>query len=236
MNLKKDKNTEDDSDNDPYQGFIFTGYKALLDLAMHYRKSTMILMVVLLCSAVVGFGSVKQSFFPASNTPMFYVDYWQQQGSDIRATLDGIKKLENYLQQEELVEEVTSTTGQGAPRFMLTYAPQKSYSSYGQLIIRVKDREAVAVVMQKVRDYSQNTPLSAQLKIKPMEIGPSTDAKIEARFTGPDPVILRKLAAEAEKLMAQDDGAFNIRNDWRARTKMIRPQFNEQKARRLGIS
>ncbi|MCK8120829.1 efflux RND transporter permease subunit [Pseudoalteromonas sp. 2CM32C] len=234
--FKKDKNTEDDSDNDPYQGFIFTGYKALLDLAMHYRKSTMILMVVLLCSAVVGFGSVKQSFFPASNTPMFYVDYWQQQGSDIRATLDGIKKLENYLQQEELVKEVTSTTGQGAPRFMLTYAPQKSYSSYGQLIIRVKDREAVAVVMQKVRDYSQNTPLSAQLKIKPMEIGPSTDAKIEARFTGPDPVILRKLAAEAEKLMAQDDGAFNIRNDWRARTKMIRPQFNEQKARRLGIS
>ena len=170
--FKKDKNTADDSDNDPYQGFIFTGYKALLDSAMHYRKSTMILMVVLLCSAVVGFGSVKQSFFPASNTPMFYVDYWQQQGSDIRATLDGIKKLENYLQQEELVEEVTSTTGQGAPRFMLTYAPQKSYSSYGQLIIRVKDREAVAVVMQKVRDYSQNTPLSAQLKIKPMEIGP----------------------------------------------------------------
>ena len=234
--FKKDKNTENDSDSDPYQGFIFTGYKALLDLAMHYRKSTMILMVVLLCSAVVGFGSVKQSFFPASNTPMFYVDYWQQQGSDIRATLDGIKKLENYLQKEELVEEVTSTTGQGAPRFMLTYAPQKSYSSYGQLIIRVKDREAVAVVMQKVRDYSQNTPLSAQLKIKPMEIGPSTDAKIEARFTGPDPVVLRKLAAEAEKLMAQDDGAFNIRNDWRARTKMIRPQFNEQKARRLGIS
>ena len=88
--FKKDKNTEDDSDNDPYQGFIFTGYKALLDLAMHYRKSTMVLMVVLLCSAVVGFGSVKQSFFPASNTPMFYVDYWQQQGSDIRATLDEI--------------------------------------------------------------------------------------------------------------------------------------------------
>ena len=150
--FKKAKNAEgEEEDDDPYQGFIFTGYKALLDVSMHYRKTTLVLMVVLLCSAVVGFGAVKQSFFPASNTPMFYVDYWQQQGSDIRATLEGIKKLENYLQKEELVEEITSTTGQGAPRFMLTYAPQKSYSSYGQLIIRVKNREAVAVEMKKVR-------------------------------------------------------------------------------------
>ncbi len=230
------KNEEGQEDEDPYKGFIFNGYKAILDLALHFRKTTLILMVVLLCTAVVGFGSVKQSFFPASNTPMFYVDYWQEQGSDIRSTLEGVKKLEEFLQKEDLVEEVTSTTGQGAPRFMLTYAPEKSYPAYGQLIIRVANREAVATVMQTVRDYSNNHALSAQLKIKPMEIGPSTDAKIEARFSGPDPVILRQLAATAEELIGSDDGAYNIRDDWRARTKMIRPQFNEQKARRLGIS
>lgn len=230
------KNEEGQEDEDPYKGFIFNGYKAVLDLALHFRKTTLILMVVLLCTAVVGFGSVKQSFFPASNTPMFYVDYWQEQGSDIRSTLEGVKKLEEFLQKKDLVEEVTSTTGQGAPRFMLTYAPEKSYPAYGQLIIRVANREAVATVMQTVRDYSNNHALSAQLKIKPMEIGPSTDAKIEARFSGPDPVILRQLAAKAEELIGNDDGAYNIRDDWRARTKMIRPQFNEQKARRLGIS
>jgi multidrug efflux pump subunit AcrB len=230
------KNEEGQEDEDPYKGFIFNGYKAILDLALHFRKTTLILMIALLCTAVVGFGSVKQSFFPASNTPMFYVDYWQEQGSDIRSTLEGVKKLEEFLQKEDLVEEVTSTTGQGAPRFMLTYAPEKSYPAYGQLIIRVADREAVATVMQTVRDYSSNHALSAQLKIKPMEIGPSTDAKIEARFSGPDPVILRQLAAKVEELIGSDDGAYNIRDDWRARTKMIRPQFNEQKARRLGIS
>ena len=159
------KNEEGQEDEDPYKGFIFNGYKATLDLALHFRKTTLILMVVLLCTAVVGFGSVKQSFFPASNTPMFYVDYWQEQGSDIRSTLEGVKKLEEFLQKEDLVEEVTSTTGQGAPRFMLTYAPEKSYPAYGQLIIRVADREAVATVMQTVRDYSSNHALSAQLKL-----------------------------------------------------------------------
>ncbi|GAA64319.1 AcrB/AcrD/AcrF family metabolite exporter [Pseudoalteromonas sp. BSi20311] len=230
------KHEQNQQHEDPYQGIIFNGYKATLNLAMRFRKTTLILMLALLCSAVVGFGSVKQSFFPASNTPMFYVDYWQDQGADIRATLEGIKQLEAYLQQNELVTEITSTVGQGAPRFMLTYAPEKSYPAYGQLIIRVTNREAVAKVMRKVRDYAQQHPLSAKLKVKPMEIGPSTDAKIEARFSGPDPIILRQLSSQAKEIIAKDEGAFNIRDDWRARTKMIRPQFNEQKARRLGIT
>lgn len=223
-------------DEDPYQGVIFNVYKGVLHTAMRYRKTTLLLMVILLVSSVYGFKFIKQSFFPASNTPMFYVDYWHTQGADIHTTMDGVAKLEKFLQADPLVEEITTTVGQGAPRFMLTYAPEKSYSAYGQLIIRVKDRDAVTTMIKKVRDYQHEHVLDAQLKVKRMEIGPSTDAKIEARFSGADPVILRQLAKEAKGILHQDAGAFNIRDDWRARSKLIRPQFNEQKARRLGIA
>jgi len=223
-------------DEDPYQGVIFNVYKGVLHTAMRYRKTTLLLMVIMLVSSVYGFKFIKQSFFPASNTPMFYVDYWHTQGADIHTTMDGVAKLEKFLQSDPLVEEITTTVGQGAPRFMLTYAPEKSYPAYGQLIIRVKDREAVTTMIKKVRDYQHEHVLDAQLKVKRMEIGPSTDAKIEARFSGADPVVLRQLAKEAKDILHQDAGAFNIRDDWRARSKLIRPQFNEQKARRLGIA
>jgi len=111
------KHEHNQEHEDPYQGIIFNGYKATLNLAMRFRKTTLVLMVALLCSAVVGFGAVKQSFFPASNTPMFYVDYWQDQGADIRATLEGIKQLEAYLQKNELVTEMY-----GWPRCAAFYA------------------------------------------------------------------------------------------------------------------
>ncbi|WP_404343905.1 efflux RND transporter permease subunit [Pseudoalteromonas mariniglutinosa] len=220
---------------DPYQGIIFNIYKILLHTAMRFRKTTLLLMLLLLAAAVVGFSAIKQSFFPASNTPMFYVDYWHTQGADIHATLEGVTKLEAFLQKQPLVEEITTTIGQGAPRFMLTYAPEKAYPAYGQLIIRVKDRKAVTAMIKKVREYQQQHVMNAHLKVKRMEIGPSTDAKIEARFSGADPVILRQLAKQAKDILNQDAGAFNIRDDWRERAKLIRPQFNEQKARRLGI-
>ncbi|MFC0119581.1 efflux RND transporter permease subunit [Pseudoalteromonas xiamenensis] len=234
--LFKETKVEEGADIDPYQGALFNGYKALLRFTMKHGWLTIIAMVVLLVVSVIGFKSVKQSFFPASNTPMFYVDYWNYQGADIRDTAKNVAELEAFLLEDQLVEEVTSTIGQGAPRFMLTYSPEKQYPAFGQLIVRVKDREAVATMIAKVREYERTHVLSAKLKVKRMEIGPSTDAKIEARFSGPDPVVLRQLASEAKAILHSDAKAYNIRDNWRQRTKVIRPQFNEQKARRLGIS
>ncbi|WP_440056491.1 efflux RND transporter permease subunit (plasmid) [Pseudoalteromonas sp. T1lg65] len=222
--------------DDPYQGVIFTVYKSLLSFCLKHRVITIIAMLVLLVSSIVGFKSVKQSFFPASNTPMFYVNYWHYQGADIRSTAENIARIESFLLQDNLVEEVTTTIGQGAPRFMLTYPPEKQYSAYGQLIVRVQDRESVAAMIAKLRQFEAAQELDGQLIIKRMEIGPSTNAKIEARFSGPDPVVLRQLAEQAKLAIASDDKAFNIRDDWRQRTKLIRPEFNEHKARRLGIS
>ena len=233
--FKETKNS-DEKTSDPYQGVIFTVYKALLSTALKYQVSTILLMVALLVSSVIGFGQVKQSFFPASNTPMFYVDYWHYQGADIRSTAENIAKIEAFLLNDELVEDVTTTVGQGAPRFMLTYEPEKQYNAYGQLIVRVKDRDSVAVMIEKLRTFEMNMPIDGKIKVKRMEIGPSTSAKIEARFSGGDPVVLRQLAEQAKQILQKDKGAFNIRDNWRHRTKVIRPQFNEQKARRLGIS
>ncbi|MCG9761164.1 MULTISPECIES: efflux RND transporter permease subunit [Pseudoalteromonas] len=232
---QKSSDTNEEED-DPYKGVIFTVYKSMLTFCLKNRAITIIAMILLLVAAVVGFKSVKQSFFPASNTPMFYVDYWHYQGADIRSTAQNVEKIESFLLDDPLVSEVTTTIGQGAPRFMLTYSPEKQYDAYGQLIVRVKNREAVITMIAKLREYELKHELDGRLKIKRMEIGPSTDAKIEARFSGPDPVVLRQLAEKAKDIFSQDDRAFNIRDNWRQRTKLIRPQFNESKARRLGIS
>ncbi|MEH6472051.1 MAG: efflux RND transporter permease subunit, partial [Halopseudomonas sp.] len=171
--------SDNDGDDELYQGALFSGYKALLDLCLRFRALTLLLLVALFVAAVVGFGQVKQSFFPPSNTPMFYLDYWRYQGSDIRQTQQDIEAIQAYLLSQDKVEQITSTTGRGAPRFMLTYGPEKAYAAFGQLIIRVQDRQLMASVMADLRSYMANNYPQAQFKIKPMEIGPSTDAKIE---------------------------------------------------------
>ncbi len=62
------------SQGDPYGGKGYAIYKSILDLALRFRKSVIVLMVVLLAFSVYGFGHVKKAFFTSSNTPIFYVD------------------------------------------------------------------------------------------------------------------------------------------------------------------
>jgi multidrug efflux pump subunit AcrB len=221
---------------DPYKGALFVVYKKLLDVCMRNRAVTIIILIMTLGASIWGFGSVQQSFFPPSTTPMFMVDYWLPQGTDIRATDENIVEIQNALKDDERIEFIHTVIGGGMPRFMLTYTPESSYPSYAQILIRVKDPEDMIPMMQDVDTFLEDHYPQASIKFRLLEIGPSPPAKIEARFIGPDPEVLRKLAVQAKEIFRADPGAVGIRDDWRERSKMIRPQLNEVAARRLGIT
>jgi len=68
-----------------------------------------------------------------------------------------------------------------------------------------------------------------------LRIGPGRDAKIEARFSGPDPRVLRELSEQAQSIMRDDGYAVDVRDDWRSPVKVVTPIFNEQVARQLGV-
>lgn len=233
----KSAKEQPEDDDHVYHHWVFRGYRKLLRRFLHWRKTTMLGMLVLLVVAVGGFTTIKQSFFPPSTTPMLFVDVWYPQGTDIRATSTQLTELEDYLQQNyPELEYVASTIGRGAPRFTLTYMVEKSYESYAQLILRAANNEALASVHEGLEAYIRQHQPNVEFKMKPVEMGPSQTAKIEARFSGPDPLVLHQLAAQAETIMAQDSGIRNLRNDWRQRTKVLQPVFDEPAARRLGIT
>jgi len=234
--LKEEDKNDIAEDVDPYKGVLFTAFGACLKLALRFRWLTLISMVGLLVVAVVGFGLVKQQFFPPSNTPMFYVDMWMPQGTDIRHTIEETNKVEKYIRQQENVEFVSTTTGQGLQRFALTYEPEKSYEAYSQLQVRTHDRETMFELLEKLDKNLSVAFNQPTFQFKLMEFGPSPASKIEARITGPDPQVLRDIAVRVENVLLQDPGARNVRHNWRERTKELVPQFNESKARRLGIS
>ncbi|ENJ1788938.1 multidrug efflux RND transporter permease subunit VmeV [Vibrio parahaemolyticus] len=233
--LKEEKDTNGE-DEDPYKGWLFVVFGALLKFSLRFRWMTVAAMVALLVGAVIAFGNVKQQFFPPSNTPMFYVDMWMPEGTDIRQTIKQAEKVESYIRQQDDIDFVSVSIGQGLQRFALTYQPEKSYEAYAQFQVRTTDRDNMFKLLHKLDDNLAKTFDEPTFQFKLMEFGPSPASKIEARLTGPDPKVLRELAVQVEDILHTDPGARNIRHDWRERTKELVPVFNESKARRLGIS
>lgn len=223
-------------ENDPYNGIIFVAYKKFLEFCMRRAWLTVVVLIVGLGASVYGFTLVKQSFFPSSTTPIFQLDVWLPEGTDIRATNDKLKELESWLAEQEHVDHITTTAGKGLQRFMLTYAPEKSYAAYGEITTRVDNYEALAPLMARFRDYLKANYPEINYKLKQIELGPGGGAKIEARIIGSDPTVLRTIAAQVMDIMYADPGATNIRHDWRERTQVLEPQFNESQARRYGIT
>lgn len=82
-------------ESDPYQGFIFVVYRRFLEFCMRRAWLTMGVLVLGLAASLYGFTKVKQAFFPSSTTPMFMVDVWMPEGTDIRATDAILLELEN---------------------------------------------------------------------------------------------------------------------------------------------
>ncbi|HHC6648227.1 TPA: efflux RND transporter permease subunit VmeI [Vibrio parahaemolyticus] len=223
-------------ENDPYNGIIFVAYKKFLEFCMRRAWLTVLVLIVGLGASVYGFTLVKQSFFPSSTTPIFQLDVWLPEGTDIRATNDKLKELESWLAEQEHVDHITTTAGKGLQRFMLTYAPEKSYAAYGEITTRVDNYEALAPLMARFRDHLKANNPEINYKLKQIELGPGGGAKIEARIIGSDPTVLRTIAAKVMDIMYADPGATNIRHDWRERTQVLEPQFNESQARRYGIT
>ncbi|HCE1966544.1 multidrug efflux RND transporter permease subunit VmeV [Vibrio parahaemolyticus] len=234
--LKEEEKDTNGEDEDPYKGWLFVVFGALLKLSLRFRWMTVAAMVALLVGAVIAFGNVKQQFFPPSNTPMFYVDMWMPEGTDIRQTIKQAEKVESYIRQQDDIDFVSVSIGQGLQRFALTYQPEKSYEAYAQFQVRTTDRDNMFKLLHKLDDNLAKTFDEPTFQFKLMEFGPSPASKIEARITGPDPKVLRELAVQVEDILHTDPGARNIRHDWRERTKELVPVFNESKARRLGIS
>lgn len=224
------------NNSDPYGGAVFTLFREIVDRAIRLRWITVAGVIGLFVVAVIGFGSVKQAFFPESNTPLFYVDIWEIEGADIRKTREDTLRIESYLREQKGVVQTAAAIGGPHQRFTLVYDPRETSSAYAQIIVKTDTRERITEIWKKVDQYmKENLPWTDPI-IKAMRMGPGRDSKIEARFHGPDPTLLRRLSQEAQAIMRADPRSKDIRDNWRQPVKLIRPIFNEQVGRQLGIT
>jgi len=230
--LKADPSAKD---ADPYGGAFYRLYRSFLKFCIGRRWLTMAVLGVLLGLAVQGFGHLEEGFFPASTRAQFMVHYWLPQGTDIRVTSDEMKELERFILSEEKVSAVSTFVGQGALRFILTYAPEDPKASYGLLLVNIEDYRQIPALAEKIDGFVEEKRPDALVQVRKFELGPGDASKVQARFGGPDPDTLRKLAGEAMDIMRKE-GAQAIMTDWRERVKVLVPVFAEVQARRLGIN
>jgi multidrug efflux pump subunit AcrB len=220
---------------DPYGGLIFRFYKRFLESSIRFRWLTVGVVVGLFVLAIVSFGFINKSFFPDATRPQFMVDFWFPEGMRIEETAERLARAEKHLLSREEAKHVSTIVGGGHTRFLLTYAPEKPYEAYGQILVDVEDYRTIPELMLKAEDELAGLFPDALISAQRFILGPGEAGKIRVRISGPDPQVLRELADRAEEILLAHPNTKGVRNDWRSRVKVLRPQMAEAQAREAGV-
>ncbi len=214
---------------------ILRGYRNLLGLAIQVRWITVALVVGLFVSAIALFYAVPAGFFPASTRAQFVVDYFLPEGSDIAQTRDDMLAISEHARGLDGVIGTNTVVGGGHLRFMLVYEAESSNPAYGQILIDVADYTLIDGLKTELTAHLAQAFSGSNAKVWSFVLGPGGGAKIEARFFGLDPAVLRDLAGQVKAIYAEA-GAVAIKDDWREQVRVVRPVINQENARRLGLT
>lgn len=218
-----------------YSGAVFRIYMGSLDKLLRFKTPTLLLLGALLALSIWGFGSVRQSFFPPSNTPIFFVDLWLPFNTDIKHTERVAAEIEQHIREKEPVKGTVVTTGQGALRFILTYNAQRLYSNYAQILVKTDDLQVIPGMVKEIESYIRAQYPDVRVQSKRIMFGPSNSSSIEARFIGADPEVLRNLADQTIQIFNTVPSADGVMHDWRERVQVIRPQYSQYLGSELGV-
>jgi len=221
---------------DAYGGVLFRAYAASLRVALRFRWAVLVMLVAVTAACYVGFGQVKQQFFPNSNTPLFLTHLTMRQGTPIAETAARMEVLEAFLTARDDVVSVSSFTGQGATRFLLTYGAEPQNPAYGHMIIRTETLDAIPPLQAELEAFAAEVLPEGEFRTERMVFGPGGGSPIAVRFSGGDLEVLRDLADEAMAVMtAASPNILAPRIDWRERELVLRPAYNTDRAQAAGI-
>jgi multidrug efflux pump subunit AcrB len=222
---------------DPYGGAVFRAYRGIVRLALRVRWLVIAALLGVTVASFALMSQVTQQFFPPASTPIFYLEYKAAQGGSIHRTSEDLRVVEDWLLARDDVASVTASAGRGLTRFLLTYEPESPEPSYGELVIRTPEVEMIPALRRDLDRFVAEALPWATVTTKRIIYGPTVPADIEARFSGPDPDVLRALAEQAQAVLRTATPDLHTETiDWHEREPTVRPIFATDRAQAIGIS
>ena len=214
------------------------GFRRTVEWCVTYRKTVLAMTVATFALALFGFGTVQQQFFPASTRLELLVDLKLPEGSAINATDREVKKLEAILAAEpKLIANYVAYVGSGSPRFYLPLDQQLPAASFAQFVVTtntIQAREALRTRLIQVLDGPDFSGIRG--RVLRLENGPPVGFPIQYRVSGEDVEQVRAWASQVSQTLRTNANLANVQFDWNEKSKIVRLDIDQAKARVLGLS
>lgn len=230
------KSQENESATGLYDARFYRYYRALAEWGLNHRAVVLLGATLLLAAAGWGFTKIPESFFGNSTRNQFFIDYWRAEGTAIEVTDADTKKIEEFLLTLPGVVNTSSFIGSGSLRYILSYEHRDPNSCFSQILVTTENYEQIPQLAEETRIFLRQNFPDAMPQVRFFREGPSVSYAIELEFRGENTRELHRLAEEAKTFFAQQPATIELRDNWRQRVKVLRPEISDAVAKRTGIT
>ncbi len=244
LKVKREDGGGEASGSGELDGILYRGYRRGLQAMLRHRAISISATVVVFAVAMVGFGFVRQLFFPNEASAQFTATFRLPVGTAIERTSEVMTDIEAFIEQELVVGEGRKSgvrnwatfIGAGAPKYALSYTPEPPAPEYAIMIVNATSPAAAAKAMHKLEAYTFASFPDLESKIKGPAAGPPVDNPIEVRISGTDIDKVFAIADDVKAKLRELRGPRNITDNWGWRTKKLELQVSQVNAYRAGLT
>lgn len=187
--------------------------------------------------AIIGMGLVKKQFFPTSDRPEVLVEVQMPYGTSIEQTSQTTARIEHWLKEQKETRTVTAYIGQGAPRFYLAMAPELPDPSFAKIVVLTNGEHDRDALKQRLREAAADgLAPEAQVRVTQLVFGPYSPYPVAYRVMGPDPDVLRQLAAKVKVLMQASPMMRTVNTDWGSRVPVMHFRLDQDRLQAMGLT
>ncbi|TMJ97217.1 MAG: efflux RND transporter permease subunit [Alphaproteobacteria bacterium] len=220
-----------------YDSRVYRALRRVIGWCLRWRKTVVVVTVLMFVGSVGGFGLVQQQFFPTSTRSELFFELRLAEGTAIGVTDASAKRAESLLAGDPDIVTYTTYVGQGSPRFWLGLNPVLPNPNFAQIVIVTKDlaaRERVKARLERV--IAEGALPEARARVDRFLFGPPVGFPVQFRVIGPDPTKVRAIAEEVRQVMAANAKIIDPHLDWSEQVKSIRLEIDQDRARALGLT
>ncbi|WP_299212340.1 efflux RND transporter permease subunit [uncultured Aquimarina sp.] len=218
-------------------------YKDLILIALAWKKSVLISIVVLFFLSLYGFTKLAFVFFPDSDRNMITIDINLPQGTKIESTTETILAIEEFITNTlKVTEEKTdgivdwsSYIGEGPSSYDLGYSADEPNSNYAHILVNTSSFLVNNDMVKQLDAFCFDTFPNADIKVGLLGSG-GGGTPIEIKVSGDNPDKLASIAEEIKAKLFSISGTKNIKDDWGPKGKKFVIDIDQNKAQLAGIT
>ncbi|HEY5565391.1 MAG TPA: efflux RND transporter permease subunit, partial [Rhodothermia bacterium] len=219
------RRTRSSADSEEFDGRFYRLYRRALLLTASRPFLTVTGAAVLLIVSVWAMRFVEEAFFPRKDERMFTAEIELPYGTNFEWTERTVREIEAFMHDSLLAESDARKTaltnwatflGSGAPRFVLSYAPEQPRANYAYMLLNATSFDAQASLISKLDRYVATRYPDVSMRVEQLQNGPPLDHPIEVRISGIDTDALFDIVDRAKDRLATIPGIINIADDWGA--------------------